>query len=60
MDKDQWIAEVREYLNEEYTLHLYERALKTEDTNTLIKLIKRAKGIYAAGVSEADTLINKI
>lgn len=59
MGKKQWLKEVRLYLNEDYTQHLYKRSLQTKDTTVLVALVKRAKGIWAAAISEADQLVNQ-
>lgn len=57
---ERWITEVRDYLNQEYTPHLYRRSLKTEDVDSLRALVLKAKKIHAINLSDADQLINKI
>lgn len=58
MKKQEWINQVRMYLNEEYTQHLHKRSLKTEDVEVLKRYIKKAKSIWAAAVSEADQILH--
>lgn len=58
-NKEQWLLEARMYLDEDYTQHLYKRALETDDVNKIVFLLRKAKSIWAASISEADQLINK-
>lgn len=57
-EKD-WSQDVREFLNEDYTQHLYQRAIVTDDIDTLERLLKKAKSIWSTMLSEVDQLINQ-
>lgn len=58
-DKLKWLIDARIFLDEEYTQHLHKRSLETDDVDTIVHYIKKAKGIWASLVSESDQLINQ-
>lgn len=58
-EEHKWIRLAREYLNEDYTQHLYNRALESDDAEYIKRLLKKAKSIWASLISEADQMINK-
>lgn len=54
------IKKIRLFLDTDETQHLYFKAEDTEDLETLLFLLQRAKKIYASVLSETDMMINEL
>lgn len=60
MEKEVWIKEVRNYLDESIMCHLHSASLKTENVDDLKELLKRAKYLMGSYVEDAETYLKLI
>ena len=54
MKKEEWIKQVRHYLNEPLMEYLYIKSLETENINELMKLLRSAKSLMGTYVDDAN------